>query len=93
MKSFLYLVACTLCLTCGTIAGDFSAPLSESEQPQLSCQKCHRPGCSGCIACKDGKKPGCTCPKESDEQMACKCKGKKSVIACLCGKSKSLVTG
>jgi hypothetical protein len=64
------------------------------EKEAMSCNKCKRPSCPGCgtlscskctsliLACKDGKKPGCTCPKEFiEEELACK-DGKKPGCTC-----------
>ena len=100
MKSFLFLVVCSLCAVCGMSAVDAietQQTLHVVETEALSCSKCHKPSCSGCgqvacskcksiiLACKDGKKPGCTCPKEFtevvNEELACK-DGKKPGCTC-----------
>lgn len=101
MKSFLFLLTCSLCAACGVFAADITEaqPTQFIEETQsLSCSKCHKSRCGGCnvacsgcksiiFGCKDGKKPGCTCPKEFTEatevadELACK-DGKKPGCTC-----------
>lgn len=98
MKSILFLIACSFCAACGVFATEPVEATIVTEE-SLACQNCRRPACPGCeiacsgcqsilLACKDGKKPGCTCPKEvSEDTLACKCRGKgKHIIACKDGK-------